>query len=333
MEKCRVGVIGCKGIGIRHASGLIGLDNAELAAGCDVAQETLEAFQEHWQGVWPNLALYTDYREMLEVEDLDMVTVAASDPLHAQIVVDAANAGVKGIYCEKPMATSLEDADRMLEAVERNGVILTVDHTRRWQPLWRHIKEEIVGKGEIGPVQNIVARLGGHRAMLFRNGTHLIDTVCYFADSDPEWVFAVLEPGYEGYTEYRGTGRDPETEPAANGYIHFANGVQAFYVGGSKTTPGAFTLEIVGTDGSVRTGGMEGEATLYKDGSAEPIRPPEWEVSGIPAGAREMVKLLTEGGESVSPGREALKVVEIMVGFLESQRRGNAKVHLPLPRE
>ena len=169
--------------------------------------------------------------------------------------------------------------------------------------------------------------------MLFRNGTHLIDTVCYFADSDPEWVFAELEPGYEGYTEYQGTGRDPETEPAANGYIHFANGVHAFYVGGSKTTPGAFTLEIVGTDGAVHAGGMEGEAMLYKDGSAEPIRPAEWEVSGIPAGAREMVTLLTEGGESVSPAREALKVVEIIFGFLESQRRGNAKVHLPLARE
>ncbi|MBI1929936.1 hypothetical protein HYR99_37505, partial [Candidatus Poribacteria bacterium] len=50
------------------------------------------------------------------------------------------------------------------------------------------------------------------------------------------------------------------------------------------------------------------------------------------AGVQELVRLIDEGGEPVSPGREAHKVVEIMLGFLESQRRDNAKVTLPVPR-
>ena len=303
MAKYRVGVIGCKGIGIAHASGLVDLTHAELVAGCDVVESTLESFKEHWKDTWPNIALYTDYQEMLANENLDIVTVATSDHRHADLVVDAANAGVKGIFCEKPMATNLADADRMIEAIERNNTILSVDHTRRWQPLWRYTKEEVVGAGKIGPVQYIIGTLNGARAMLFRNGTHLIDAICYFAESDPEWVFAELEAGYEDYSEYRGDGgHDPKTEPAASGYIHFRNGVRGFYIGGSKTTPAPkFHLEIVGTEGYILIDTTE--AIIHKGDTSEKIHPPEWPVVGIPAGVQELVRLVEEGGEPVSPGR------------------------------
>ena len=58
---------------------------------------------------------------MLEGEDLDVLTVATSDHLHTKIVIDGAESGVKGIFCEKPIATTLEDADAMIAACERNG--------------------------------------------------------------------------------------------------------------------------------------------------------------------------------------------------------------------
>lgn len=331
MAKYRVGVIGCTGIGISHASGLVGLPNAELVAGCDLSQGALDKFKARWKDRWPTIALHTNHQEMLAKENLDIVTVATSDHRHADLVVDAANAGVKGIFCEKPMATNLIDADRMIEAVERNHTLLSIDHTRRWQPLWRHTKEGVIAAGRIGPVQYIIGTLGGSRAMLFRNGTHLIDMICYFAESSPEWVSAELENGYEDYSEYRGDGgHDPKTEPSAHGYIHFANGVRAFYAGGPKTTPGAFRLEIVGAKGRIVIDDQK--ATIYEGDTPEPIQPPTWDIVGIPAGVQELVRLLDVGGEPISPGREAHKVVEIMIGFLESQRRGNAKIAIPVPR-
>ena len=332
MAKYRVGVIGCTGIGTRHASGLVGLPNAELAAGCDLSQDALDRFKEHWQQEWPNIALYTDHQKMLADENLDIVTVATSDHRHADLVVNAANAGVKGIFCEKPMATNLADADRMIEAVERNNTILSIDHTRRWMPLWRHTKEAIVDGGEIGDVKYIIGTLNGGRAMLFRNGTHLIDAICYYADSEPEWVFAELEAGYEDYSEYRGDGgHKPETEPSASGYIHFKNGVRGYYAGGSKNTSApTFRLEIVGETGHVLIDNTK--AALIKGEESEPIVPPAWPVEGIPAGVQELVRLIDEGGEPMSPARTAHQVVEIMIGFLESQRQGNAKIPIPVPR-
>jgi UDP-N-acetyl-2-amino-2-deoxyglucuronate dehydrogenase len=74
MAKYRAGVIGCRGIGIAHATGIAGLSNAEVVAGCDIAQETLNAFKERWQETWPNVKLYTSHKEMLASENLDVVT-------------------------------------------------------------------------------------------------------------------------------------------------------------------------------------------------------------------------------------------------------------------
>lgn len=333
MASYRVGVIGCGVIGVEHASGLLGLENATLSAACDLEQSTLVDFRDRWRSEWPGLSTYSDHRDMLANADLDIVTVATSDHRHADLVVDAANAGVRGIFCEKPLATNLADADRMVYAAERNGAILSVDHTRRFQPLWRHVKETIVDGGEIGSVQQIVAALNGPRSMLFRNGTHLVDSICYYADSAPEWVFAELESGYEDYTEYRGDGgHDPATEPSASGYIHFANGVRGFFAGGSKASAGPkFKCEIVGTTGSVEI--SRENALLIRDREREEIQAPEWPVSGIRAGVQELVRLVDNGGQPVSPARDAHRVVEIMIGFLDSQRLGNVRVDLPIPLE
>jgi predicted dehydrogenase len=332
MERHRVGVIGCGGIGVQHVNGIVGMDSAELVAGCDLNEDTLAAFGERWADTWPNVTRYTDYREMLEREHLDVITIATPDNRHVDPVVDAANAGVNAIFCEKPLATSLADADRMRAAVEENNVLFSVDHTRRWIPLWRHMVEEVIAGGQVGEVQYVVGTLSGKRGSLFRNGTHLIDGICYLAGSDPDWVFAELERGYEDHTEYRGDGgSDPSLEPSASGYIHFANGVRGFYTGTSKRTAGPkWHFEVMGSEGQII---VDKQATLIRGGKSEVIVAPEAPLSGIPAGVRELVEALDAGGQTSSPMSAAMNVVEVIFGFLESQRLGNVRVDLPVPRE
>ena len=331
MVKYRVGVIGAGGIGNRHVSGLVDLDHVELVSVCDISEEALNGFKKKWESTWSNISLYTNYTKMLTQENLDIVTVATPDNYHADPVVEAANVGVKGIFCEKPMATTLIDADRMLEAVDKNSCLLSIDHTRRFTSLWHHIKSEIIANGEIGELQYITGTLSGRRASIFRNGTHLIDALCYLADSAPDWVFAELETGYENYTEYRGDGgRDPKLEPSASGYIHFKNDVRAFYAGTSKNTAGPkWRFEIMGSQAYIQ---IEKGAKIFRKDSIERIEPPKWEIEGISAGARDLVLALDENREVASPAKEALHVVEIIHGFLKSQQRGNTKIHLPLTR-
>ena len=141
-------------------------------------------------------------------------------------------AGVKGIFCEKPLAVSVEAADQMVEACEKHSVVLTVDHTRHWTPVWHRSHELIYKEGAIGEVGTVIAVHPGPRAMLFRNGTHILDAVYWFAGkAKPEWIVGEVESGYEDYSEYRGDGgHDPDTEPSANAYIHFTG------VGVGRTT-------------------------------------------------------------------------------------------------
>ena len=191
----RVGVIGCRGIGIRHAAGIAGLadpERAQVVAACDLATDLIEEFQTHFAESWPQVSGYTSHREMLAKEDLDIVTVATSDHAHARLVIDAAEAGVKGIFCEKPLATTVEDAAAMVAACEAHDVVLSVDHTRHWMPIWRR-GSELVEAGEIGEVQSVVGCLRGSRAMLYRNGTHCLDAICWFAGGRPAWVMGDLE--------------------------------------------------------------------------------------------------------------------------------------------
>ena len=99
---------------------------------------------------------------------------------------------------------------------------MAVDHTRSFVPNYSMSRKSI-RNGDIGGLTRIVAHMGGTRAMLFRNGTHIVDLINFFADADPVWVLAVHEQGFEDYgTEYKGEGGK---DPALDQLIKLSNEV------------------------------------------------------------------------------------------------------------
>ena len=344
----RAGVIGLSGIGMErplletgavlrtplphsHVAAHTSQINTELVAVCDINPSMLQKFPQVWDAVFPHVQTYSDYREMIDRENLDIVQVATPDNRHTDIVVYAANAGVKRILCEKPLATTLADCERMLAACEANGALLSVDHTRRWRPIY-HRARAAIRAGAIGKVMRIVAHMGGARAMLFRNGTHLIDGILFFAESDADWVFADLDEGFEDYYFYKGTGgRLPEEDPGGSGYIRFANGVRAF-VNGSKGQTVARYLEVIGESGQID---IHNDSAILSTGpgKSERLATDSHSVEDIAGALDELIRVGEDGGELVSSGREATRVVEIILGFLRSQELGNVRVNFPIPRE
>ena len=113
----RCAIVGLTSIGTRHALGMVGDERVTLVCGCDdgyadnegkSAAEVGAAFKANYSAEYPDLRVYSNHEEMLANErPLDILTVAVSDHRHADIVVNAANAGVKGILCEKPLATTI----------------------------------------------------------------------------------------------------------------------------------------------------------------------------------------------------------------------------------
>ncbi len=312
-----------------HASAYYRCPQTRLTGVCDLREEALDGFRANWNDVWPDMRYYVDYREMLETESPDLVSVATSDHFHADIVVAAAERGTPAILCEKPLATTLEDADRMIAAAEASGTILSVDHSRRWYPQYLKARE-IVRSGRIGPLRTIGCEMFGLRSMLFRNGTHALDTVCFFADGDPQWLVADLQDGFEHFTEYQGGGgKDSASDPYASAYIRFGNGVRAFF-NSFKTGFSGWRFVLTCEDGRVEA--TDTSARLIRGASFETseIVPEHYMLHSKGAMVAELVHLLEHGGEPVSPAREARKSLEVILGILKSHHAGNARVDFPL---
>lgn len=154
LGKLKVGVIGCGSIAtIRHLPEYAANPYTELAAVCDVNQERAQQTADLYQ-----TKAYTDYQELFANEDLDIVSVCTPNYLHAQISIGGLEAGCN-VLCEKPMATSSEDAQMMIEAAKRNGKKLMIAHNQRFVTSHQKAKE-LIAKGEIGKVVSFRTSFG-----------------------------------------------------------------------------------------------------------------------------------------------------------------------------
>jgi predicted dehydrogenase len=83
---------------------------------------------------------YSDWHKMLKEESFDLLSVVTNGPSHAEITIEAAKAKVPRIICEKPMATSIQDAMEMIKATSASGTRLTLNYSRRWSRDYKKLK-------------------------------------------------------------------------------------------------------------------------------------------------------------------------------------------------
>ncbi|MCP5118944.1 MAG: Gfo/Idh/MocA family oxidoreductase, partial [bacterium] len=144
MNGVRVGLIGSQFISSIHAASLKTVPAAELLAAASPTEEHVKRFAaEH--GI-PHT--FTDYRRMLEMDELDMVVLGLPNHLHCQATLDAAAAG-KHVVCEKPLAMNLAEADRMIDACRRAGVKLMYAEELCFAPKYVRLKQ-LVDEGALG---------------------------------------------------------------------------------------------------------------------------------------------------------------------------------------
>jgi len=143
-EKLKVGLIGCGNIGARaHLPAYARIPEAELVAVCDIVKERADQAARA-SGAVP----YTDYRRLLERNDIGMVDICLPSYLHAEVATAAAEAG-KHVLCEKPIAHRLEAAKAMIGAVRKAGIKLMIGHVRRFDHRYTSIKAQ-VDAGKVG---------------------------------------------------------------------------------------------------------------------------------------------------------------------------------------
>jgi len=322
MADYRVGIVGCTGMGKYHAQAYRTLDRCEVVAVCDRKIDRAASLAAELGDDGPAIAVRDDYRRMLDTDKPDLISVCTSDDQHADVVVDAAEAGVRGICCEKPIATTLADADRMIAAVTEAGVAMNIEHTRRYWPAFQEARQ-MLADGAIGPPSRIIATLSGPRAMLFRNGTHTIDMMRFLVGGEPRWVLAHLQDGFEGYDRYLGDGgHDEGTEPDLVGYVVFDHGVRGIY-NGVKAGPLGSSWEVFGPRGRLVLTDyamavyrdrfkLEHDRTLGRPDTGDACR----------TAATELIGMIEHGGPCISTPADARTTLQIILAFLQSQKQG-----------
>lgn len=149
MSKLRIGVIGIGVIATtKHIPSLLKRDDIEIKALCDIEPERCEKAKADFK--LENAKVYTDYHELCADPELDVVHVCTPNPLHCPMTVEALEHG-KHVHCEKPMACTYEDTQKMIAAAKKAGKKLTVGLQWRFNPAPLKMKE-LIKEGFFGDI-------------------------------------------------------------------------------------------------------------------------------------------------------------------------------------
>jgi len=336
-RRYRAGVIGTGKISRGHAHAYVSSPDVDLVAASDIAEGAREGFATEF-GV-PKT--YADPAEMLAAENLDIVSICTWPPLHRELTEAAFAAGVKAVWCEKPMAVHLEEANAMVDAAERAGGVLVVNHQRRYMTAYNQAIA-FIAQGVIGEVTQINGICGGDA---LTDGTHLIDMTRYLNGDNPvSSVFGAIEmspmgdinPNGMGTLEFNQTRKryGHHVESGALAILFFENGVRGHLEMGNLARPGYQRFIIEGTTGRIELSGDQafddGTRVRIRVNSGEAPDVPESDLSGAMEGAlARMLESIETGASHPMSGISGRIDLEIVNAIYESSRR-RMKVSLPL---
>lgn len=319
-----VGIIGAGGIGRVHAESYARQPDCRIAAIADVDEARGASLA---QAVGARYVGGAD--QLLALDLVQGVSVCLPHALHAGAVVAVARAG-KHVLCEKPIATSLADADRMIAACRDAGVTLMIGHTHRFLPEHR-LARQLLDEGAVGRIlfandviwagrdvdsslawRGQVALSGG--GIFMDNGIHAADRLRWWLRSEVTSVSARMGRG-------RGL---VEGEEHGTALLGFASGVTATLQQalGTARSASCCYVEFVGTDGILRVDTWQSVRLCRRGSDWETIAiPPAWpagfdaEIGEFLAAVREGRPASVTGGD----GRAALAIIQAIYRSAETE--------------
>ena len=148
----KVGVVGCGGMGVWHLKKYSELPNVKIVAVCEINEVLLKKAAEEYKVP----RLFTDYRKMAKMEGLDAVSIVLPNFLHLPVTLEFLNAG-KDVLCEKPMARTYAEAEKMVKKAKEKKRVLMVNMNHRWRPEFFTLKE-FADAGQFGDIYYLKAR-------------------------------------------------------------------------------------------------------------------------------------------------------------------------------
>lgn len=331
MSRVGFGLIGCGSMGVHLATQANQVEGAKVVAVCDPDQERASQASSKLGGV----PTFANHNDMLSLSEVNAVIIASPNSQHAPQACDAAKAG-KHIFCEKPMAPTLEECDRMIQAAKEAGVKLMISQVLRFFPVFQETIR-LVSSGVIGEPRAVrIARTGGAKG-IFESGwrtkyahtggilmeinAHELDFMRVLC-GDVELVNAVADQIVHGVYDYHDTFFvEMRFRSGAIGCLHssIADSIGGYHmvIQGTKGT-----LMNEGFGGPIRYAEFDGEQKVIQASEIQAEEPYHHEL-------RLFVEAVLEDKEPPITGLDGRAAVELAIAAYRSANTRNT-VRLPL---
>ena len=304
-----------------HAGAYAIVEETEMVAACDIVPEKLETFQRRWEVPRG----YTDFRELIDTEKPEILSITTRPEQHAEAMIYGAENGVKGMYAEKPLCCTLIEADAIRDAFEQNSVFLEFGPMRRNWAVYRQARQ-LATSGELGTIRSVLGFSGNSI------GGHFLDTMLYLlGDPKPTTIrgtLGELHPDEEDTFNMRFV----QDTPILNALVDFDSGttlhVAATGISGEYEViceEGVIRIQNDGESLHVRK--KDGEHRAYDAIEVESVTP----FSGTECKVRELVRAIHINELGVSNLRATMLSTEIGFGLYESHLQGGIAVRPPTP--
>jgi UDP-N-acetylglucosamine 3-dehydrogenase len=271
----KIGIIGCGGMGRYHACILKKMEDVKIVSACDIDENLLNNFKNDF-GVEE---IYKDFKEMLKKSEIDGIICATPTHLHYKIVIESAKAK-KHIFCEKPIAVNLKQAEKMIEECEKNNLIFQIGYVRRFDEEWLKFKElmdkKIIGRpvvwhqiwGGYGPSPEWYYDIKKGMGPFVDGAVHSYDFAIY--------TFGKVKKVKSSLTKFKKF-TSPDTGVVS---VEFEKGdilVLCWSWGLPKNTSSQYLHQAIGPEGVLIFGGYQDEKNKYfvvkKENGEEKIGP------------------------------------------------------------
>ncbi len=240
----KTAIIGCGRIGCgfddkpdkyikTHAGAYSKCKKTELVALCDIDKSKQKKYGKKYK----ISKLYSDYKLLLNENQLDIISICTHASNHHQIVKEAIKNNVGGIFIEKPFSNNFENAHKILEMCKKNKTKLVIDYQREYIPIYHHIKK-ILELKKIGSIQKIIVNYGGGIA---NTGSHVFDILLL--------IFGSIEKITAKKSKNNSINK---LDPNLDMIIEFKNGTTCMLNALDITKYGILEMDIFGTKGRIR---------------------------------------------------------------------------------
>ncbi len=347
-KKLKIALIGAGGIATwAHAPAYEKMDNVEIIGVCDIIEERAEKMAKRLGADF----FCTDYKDLFKLKGLDAVDICTPNYLHSIIAVDALNNGIN-VFCEKPDAINVTEAEKMKKASEKSGKTLMVMRNNRYMEVSSYLKKYIAD-GNMGEIYS--ARCGWQRRRgipgkggwfttkelsgggpLIDLGVHMIDLAIWLmGNPTPVAVsgctyskFANTNASDSTHTRY-GDKNDNGTfdvEDLAMGFIRFDNGcsMQIEFSWASNIEKEQRFVELRGTKAGASWSSADQLKIFAEEyGKTVDILPNITEkIPGHEANLRHFADVLLNKAEPMFVPQQGLDMIKILQGFYESAEKG-----------